>query len=537
VKIAGHLGNQAHAPANSMLALTSAYVGGADILHCVVRLCGSDRLVLARDADTAPQTGIGGKVAALNVSELRKLNYAREFAPRGAEPGDAPFSYIDTNVDDRRFPIDVFDEIIDALPHEAQWCIELRGDPDIPGRDAEAAEALAALLQPRRLAARVILTADSDALLEALRQAIPDGRLAVRPGLHRAGSGAFVLCDAAALWSDGSFTAAATALRAEVEQGIWREGAYVVVDGPVAPDFLTAAAAAEWIGVVAAPSLFDCAAARASYVVVSEAFAGKAPNKASYSLGYAKANHYARVSWDDGVHVDIDEYDGDQPAFGGDEVHRQLARLRWRLIDVAREWPFYSGGGVGLTRGISGDFAAEVDYRVDRVGQATTLEMAVVNVDPGAHRDSPPESFRDKDSFFDPHGAPPYVGVEHDEDDGYRINWNLGAEYDNNQYGRPAGDGRTPRSARLRLERRGHHFAAYYKGPADQAGRSLQPRDWVCVGVAHNESLNRTVYLRCVGKRWRQEKASDPDQFEPIIANRFTFRNLLVRRFPSDTGD
>ena len=50
---------------------------------------------------------------------------------------------------------------------------------------------------------------------------------------------------------------------------------------------------------------------------------------------------------------------------------------------------------------------------------------------------APPTSFREKDSFFDPHGAPPFVGVEHDEDDGYRINWNLGSEYDNNQYGKP----------------------------------------------------------------------------------------------------
>jgi hypothetical protein len=38
---------------------------------------------------------------------------------------------------------------------------------------------------------------------------------------------------------------------------------------------------------------------------------------------------------------------------------------------------------------------------------------------------NPPASFRDKHTFYDPHGAPPYVGVEHDaEDDGWRINWN-----------------------------------------------------------------------------------------------------------------
>jgi hypothetical protein len=57
------------------------------------------------------------------------------------------------------------------------------------------------------------------------------------------------------------------------------------------------------------------------------------------------------------------------------------------------------------------------------------------------------------------------------------------------------------------------------------------------VGVARNETLNRTIYLRCVGKRWRQEKANDPNQYEPIIANEFTFRNLRVWCFPPTDGE
>jgi hypothetical protein len=51
------------------------------------------------------------------------------------------------------------------------------------------------------------------------------------------------------------------------------------------------------------------------------------------------------------------------------------------------------------------------------------------------------------------------------------------------------------------------------------------------VGVVRNESLNPTVYLRCVGKRWRQEKETDPSKFEPIIPNNFTFKNLLITRY------
>jgi hypothetical protein len=42
-------------------------------------------------------------------------------------------------------------------------------------------------------------------------------------------------------------------------------------------------------------------------------------------------------------------------------------------------------------------------------------------------------------------------------EDGYRINANLGSEYDNNRWGRPVGDG-TALAARLPLQRRGSYF-------------------------------------------------------------------------------
>ena len=120
---------------------------------------------------------------------------------------------------------------------------------------------------------------------------------------------------------------------------------------------------------------------------------------------------------------------------------------------------------MGFVPGIEGDFSAEIDVQSETAQQATTVEMAVLNADPGAHRPpwitntagklvpNPPASFRDKHTFYDPHGAPPYVGVEHDEDDGWRINWNFGTDYDSNQYGRAVGDGKLL-TGRMRLDRR-----------------------------------------------------------------------------------
>jgi hypothetical protein len=262
--------------------------------------------------------------------------------------------------------------------------------------------------------------------------------------------------------------------------------------------------------------------------VIDETFSGTKVNRERFALGYAKANKFAEVTQNDGVHVKISEYDGSFPGIPTNEVDSRLQKLENDMLFVAKDWPYYSGGGLGVVKGIRGDFVAEVDYTMLKTGQASTLEMAVLNVDPGAHQGKPPSSFRDKDSFYDPHGAPPYVGVEHDEDDGYRINWNLGSEYDSNQYGKPVGDGKLPRGARLRLERRGPYFAAYYKTPIDADGNILDPKDWVCVGVVRNDSLNPVVYLRCVGKRWRQEQEDDPKKFKAIPPNHFTFKNLTI---------
>ena len=534
MKVAAYLGNQAHAPANSRLGLVSAFTGGADILHFAVRLSASNRLVLAADADTAVATGVPGKVRDLKVTDLRKLDYSKGFVARGSAPGE--FSFLDPQVADRRHPIDVLDEMIDELPGEADWMIELRGDPGDDAADSKAAELLAALINGRRRAARTILLADTAAAQARLRQLCPAARFAVRDNGAATPAADYLIVAASDVWNGTAVTPAAAAIKGRLASGNWPSGAYLLSHGPVSEPLIEAAASAGWIGVLAAESMFDLAGQRPSFVKLDESFAGNAVNKAGFSLGYAKANKYAHVTWDEGVHVNIAAYDGPFPDFSGSTAERELERLKWDVINIGREWPFYSGGGVGVMHGISGDFAAEVDYRVAAVGQATTLEMAVTNVDPGAHRDTPPTSFRDKDSFFDPHGAPPFIGVEHDEDDGFRINWNLGTEYDNNQYGRPVGDGRIPRGARLRLERRGAWFAAYYREPIDAAGNDLVPRDWVCVGVARNESLNRSVFLRCVGKRWRQEKASDPSAFEPVIANRFTFRNLHIACFPTEPG-
>lgn len=535
MKFAAYLGNRAHAPENCRLALISGYTGGCHALHLALRLSGSGRIVLAADADTASATGVPGRVGAMTVSELRQRDFSHAFRPRGVQAGDPEFHFLNPGVAGRRHLIDALDEIIDDLPGDVDWILELRGDPEEPARDAAAAQALGQLIAERGVQRRVVFASRSGGILSALKALCPKARTAAILDGPAPPAADMLIVAAHDLWQ-GGWSGRTAEVQALLAEG-WPDKVYLVASGVLPAGLLGAAEAADWISMVAVDSMFDVAAWRPAYVQLHETFAGQTANRARFALGYAKANPYAHVTWNDGVHVDIAPYDGDFPTRPADPVARRLEQLRWDVINIGKEWPFYSGGGLGTKLGVSGDFAAEVTYAVARVGQATTLEMAVVNVDPGSHRDTPPVTFRDKDSFFDPHGAPPFVGVEHDEDDGFRINWNLGAEYDSNQYGGPVGDGVAPRGATLRLERRGAFFAAYYRRPVDAEGGAMPPRDWVCVGVSCNESLNAKVFLRCVGKRWRQEKSDDPSAYEPVIPNRFSFRDLSITRFPTPDGD
>lgn len=517
-------GNRLHAPANSLAALTSAYTGGADALLIGVKQT-ADGVLVPADDDHVP--GSTALISTSSFADLQAHDFSAGWLPRHTPAGS--FHYCDPAVPARRLRLPLLDDVIDALPRDVTLLLDA----------GTAAEPSLALCESRGRLNAVILIGDSPARLADARARRPALRTAFWSDDSNvvAGDADLLLLRAALLHDGNDWTRAGTDLRDRQSAGEWPMGICAVLDDHGADAAtLDALAGAAWIWGVCTGSTFDVERLRPSYVHTSSDFAGREIDRRQFALGYAKANRFANVHCDDGVHVEIAHYAGPMPGGGGSAIERRLDRLEWDLINVAREWPFYSGGGVGVVRGIGDDFAAEVAYRVARVGQATTLEMAITNVDPGAHRAAPPQSFRDKDSFYDPHGAPPYVGVEHDEDDGFRINWNLGSEYDSNQYGRPVSEGRTPHGGRLRLERRGAFHAAYYRDPVDAQDNPVSPRDWVCVGVIANESLNRTVHLRCVGKRWRQEKESDPSQYEPILPNHFTFRDLRITCFPPAQG-
>ena len=543
MKIAADCSHPVHAPANSRAAFLSAWIAGADALRLPVRLTKDGHPVVVEAETTDDATGQSGRIADLTLKELRAMDFGKTF-----KDGDgAPFAY--------PARIETFALLLDALPAEAWLLVEIKPEADPKRRDKLVAGVVGAA-RNRGTADRLLVYSSDPEVLKAARRTLPGLAVAAYApdaeasaavdAAAAAEADAVALPAAAVVGADGNLTDAGRKVEGLAAAGRLRLGAVLLSAGGLDAGQHGALKNRPWAWGLTADSLLDAAAAvRPGWLWIEEDWSARAAdhddvNADLWHLGYAKYNpeRYCHVYPDNGIHIDIKPFQGPvayKPT--GDEVKDQQERLLERTWESIRDWPFYSGGGVGFAVGIVGDFAAEVDVESVAAQQATTVEMAALNVDPATHRKpwkqkengdwvpNYPESFRDKHTCFDPHGAPPYVGVEHDEDDGWRINWNLGIDYDSNQYGRPAGDGKLL-TGRMRLDRRGNHFAAYYRATGKDGARH-----WVCVGAVRNDSLNPKVFLRLAGKRWRQENPDKPSEFMPVIPNHFTFRNMTITRF------
>jgi glycerophosphoryl diester phosphodiesterase len=550
--VAAHRGTRIHAPENSRQALISGYTAGADALEFDVQMTKDGKLVISHDGTTDRLTGEEGTILDQTLHQLRhtagKYDFSATFNPYEVDE----FRYYRPG---RRLQIEPFEDMLDVLPRDVVKLVEMKPEssPDAATRKKFVTAVIEALRVRHMFGECVVFSSDPENVKLA-KQLAPEVRTAVLVWdksdaemlqlVRDTGADGLVTDVAKAVSAEGKltkFAASFSALYAELklkvglmlyphrDPGVFLSAEFEALS-PL--PYVFSLSTDSMLGAEVEGEFVDVQALLGrDHVWIDAKFAGKGVDRDTYAFGYAKANRWCRISQDNGVHIENLEYDGWLPGtITGDPIKDELERLKTELIWADKSWPFYSGGGVGTIRGIRGPFAAEVDYEMDKpMTQAQTLEMAAVNVDPGTHQPNPPRGATEKDTFYDPHGCPPYVGVEHDENDGYRINWNLGHEYDSNQYGPPCGNGQKPMAGRIRLERRGPYFSAYYRNEVDAP-------DWICVGAVRNTSMNDVVHLRCAAKRWLQENDDESEKqgktvYYDVQANRFTFRNLVIRKF------
>ncbi len=546
VVLVGNAGTQVHAPENTRTACLSAYVAGADAVLLPIRLTRDDALAVLADETIDRLTGESGRVADLSLKELR----AKDFGKTYHEADGSPFQY--------PARVESLAQLLDFLPRELNALLHLKPEPD-ERRRGELISQTVHVLRNRGMLERVAIFGDADIIAGvrkiAAHSTVGSYQVDLDPAAQieaavRGNASLLAIDGSALLDANGGLTPVGNQLAQSVSAGQLK-GALLLWPGMLSPAVYESLREQPLAWGIAVDSLLAAGGALGSgRPWIDEKWAQQAAQHADvnadiWHLGYAKHNvpPCIHVYPDNGIHVAIEPFEGPLAApRTGNAILDAVGDLTERSWYALKDWPFYAGGGVGFALGIDGDFSAEVDIESARAQQATTVEMAALNVDPAAHRKpwvqndqkrwvaNYTTSARDRHTFFDPHGGPPYVGVEHDEDDGWRINWNLGTDYESNQYGKAFGDGKIL-TGRVRLDRRGPYFAAYYRA----TGKS-RPLDWVCVGAVRNDSLNPKVYLRVVGKRWRQENPARPDEWMPVISNHFIFRNMTITRFDWTTS-
>jgi glycerophosphoryl diester phosphodiesterase len=398
MRVLAHRGNRLHAPENTRTALVSAYTAGAEALELDVQLTKDGRLVVSHDPTTERVAGTNHSIIDTDLAELRKLDVGETFRPRGA----AEFHY--RRPEKPGDQIETFPHLLGELPADVPKVVELKHDSSLEtGRRDEFVKKTCDAIREQFKTGEVILYSKDPENLRLAREQLPGVRVATfdwerSPAdqvalMQGQEADGLVIEIGSILGNDGQLTDAGLKLAQIHSNQALRVGAivYLYRDPAVfTREEYEALREHPFVWSLATDSMLDVAPfVRAAQPLVSEGFAGTETNPRRFSLGYAKANKYAYVTQDDGVHVDIAEYDG---KLKGDS---ELEEGVWYAL---KSWPFYSGGGVGYVDGIEGDFAAEVSYETSRVGQATTLEMAAVNVPPAAHK----KPVRDDGSRFVP---------------------------------------------------------------------------------------------------------------------------------------
>lgn len=365
-------GARVHAPAGTRTGYLAAYTSGADLLHLVVQLTTDGQLVVAVDAADAAD------LATRSLAELRAVD-------RGARFREADGTTF-------RYParIETLGMLLDHLPdgHDGTELLV-----EIVGGGKPVVDKVSAAIEHRGRTRDLIIAVHDEAGLAAarargLRVAWASDVVPPDAPLH-----AVIQRLATTLDTSGAPTALGRDVAARHAAGSLPLGAILRAEGELPAAMLAAARGYPWIHAICVDSVREAAAlVRPGWEWIREPFAASAANKGDvntdlWHLGYAKHNRACHVYVDGGVHVDLAPFTdpvGYQPT--GDPVTDGLEGVRERTWEALRDWPFYAGGGFGFAVGIDGDFAAEVDVGSDLACQATTVEMAALNVDPGPHR-------------------------------------------------------------------------------------------------------------------------------------------------------
>ena len=178
--VIGHRGNRAHAPENTLESLRQAVALGVDAVEFDLRVSRDGALVVMHDETLDRTTDGSGPVASKTVAELKTVDAGARFTRDGG--GTFPWR-------GRGVSVPTFDEIVESLPRELPFIIELK--------TPAATEPLRAAVRRHGIERRIIVAGFDPAATRPLRGAgfalgacTPDVAGLVLPALLRRRLGA-----------------------------------------------------------------------------------------------------------------------------------------------------------------------------------------------------------------------------------------------------------------------------------------------------------------------------------------------------------
>ena len=115
--VIGHRGNRAHAPEDTLPSLLEAVALGVDAVECDLHVSRDGHLVLMHDPTLERTTNERGPLAARTLAELRSIDAGYRFT----RDGGATFPWRGRGAN-----IVAFDDVVEALPRELPFIIELK---------------------------------------------------------------------------------------------------------------------------------------------------------------------------------------------------------------------------------------------------------------------------------------------------------------------------------------------------------------------------------------------------------------------------
>lgn len=482
-------GNSFHLPSHTIEACLSAYTSGADGLYLTVQLSSDNNLIMYEHDDLCKQTDGNGSIGQFEKKQLQTFD-AGLFFSKGK---DMPWK---KNERPRRLiSLGALDELVTKLEDNVIFFIKPGLNSDSIEKRLRIMEAVKTLFASRSIILPVIVIDDLNFYNEFAKKTeyadhkiLCDFKIPENSDLNRI---SFILVSDEKEFIGYNILIKNTGIRLVLKdnESFNQEHSEIILTDSVTNHVNNT---------------------KMLRTYFEEKWEGKEINTNHWVGGISSGHHSMRPM------IEIAEYN--------EETFCASVNVDNGLHVNVVEGVTYASAGVVSKFSVGERFEMEVDIIFDNPQVANMMVFSVINQevwDSYYHHMGIQHNIdvHFQNHAFDSHGAAPFVSMEREEQDGFRImkyTSNAGVyEWYGNYYSRDVGNGKSTKG-KLKLERRGRFFSGYYMDENND--------QWVGVGTLENNSMNKRIHLRLAAKHYPKSGAPNP-----LKSLNVTYSNLVIK--------